>query len=86
MPPKRYTMNSKLGGCDLKRIHQTVVGNFQYLRVTAGTLAWNALYAIVLSCDGDLMGLTDALIFWTNLRERVRLAWYFSLSLSFRPE
>jgi hypothetical protein len=70
-------MNSKLGRCDLKRIHQTVVGNFQFLRVTAGTLAWNALYAIVLSCDGDLMGLTA---------ERVLLAWYFSLSLSFRPE
>jgi len=71
-------MTSGLGRCDLKRIHRTVVGNFLYLRVTAGTPAWNALYAFVLFLWWGSDGLDRRPDFWTNLRERVRLPWYFS--------
>ena len=37
-------MEGGTGRFDLRRLHQTLMGNLQYLRVTAGTLAWFALY------------------------------------------
>ena len=40
-------MNRGMGRHDLRRIHDALGGNFQCVRVTAGTLAWNALYAFV---------------------------------------